>query len=280
MGQTFTVQAPAGVISGSAHGSGSPLLMLHGGPGLTDYLVQLSDEVAGWRWISYQQRGLPPSTEAGPFTVEQNVADAIAVLDELGIDQAVVLGHSWGGYLALQLAASHQDRVTGLVIVDPLGAVGDGGFGEMGQQMLDRMAPASAAEYAKVNERLASPDATDDDFLASLALLWPSYYADPATAPPLPSYMRGSGVTYIQTFSSIAEQQAAGFADRLGALTRPAVFVLGGRSPMPVSAGQQTAALLPHAEVQLAPTAGHMPWHEEPGCVATALRRLSELLGD
>ena len=254
--------------------------MLHGGPGLTDYLAQVSDEVADWRWISYQQRGLSPSTETGPFTVEQNVADAIAVLDELGIDQAVVLGHSWGGYLALHLAVSHPDRVAGLVIVDPLGAVGDGGFAEMGQQMLDRMAPALAAEYAKVNERLSRPDATDDDFLASLALLWPSYYADPAAAPPLPSFMRGSGVTYIQTFGSIAEQQAAGFAARLAALTRPAVFVLGGRSPMPVSAGQQTAALMPQAEVQLAPTAGHLPWHEEPGCVTAALRRLRELLGD
>jgi pimeloyl-ACP methyl ester carboxylesterase len=278
MGQTFAAQTSDGVIAGSAHGSGSPLLMLHGGPGLTDYLAQLSDEVAGWRWISYQQRGLAPSVQTGPFTVEQNVADAIAVLDELGIDRAVVLGHSWGGYLALQLAVSHQDRVTGLVIVDPLGAVGDGGFAEMGQQMLDRMSPAAAAEYAKVNERLASPDATDDDFLASLSLLWPSYYADPATAPPLPSFMRGSGVTYIQTFGSIAEQQVAGFAERLRTLPTPAVFVLGGRSPMPVSAGQQTAALMPQAEIQLAATAGHMPWHEEPGCVATALQRLSELI--
>jgi proline iminopeptidase len=69
-------------------------------------------------------------------------------------------------------------------------------------------------------------------------------------------------------FASVAAHQADGFADRLRDIRVPAVFVLGERSPMPVSQGEQTAALLPEAEVIVVPGAGHLPWHEHPGCVA------------
>ena len=54
------------------------------------------------------------------------------------------------------------------------------------------------------------------------------------------------------------------------------MFVLGAQSPMPVSQGQQTAALLPQAEVEIIPGAGHLPWHERPGCVAAALAGIRE----
>ena len=55
------------------------------------------------------------------------------------------------------------------------------------------------------------------------------------------------------------------------AVRAPAVFVPGERSPMPLSQNQQTAALLPYAEVVVVPGSGHLPWQERPGCVATAL---------
>jgi len=84
---------------------------------------------------------------------------------------------------------------------------------------------------------------------------------------------------YAGTFASIAEHLASGFSDALRDLRTPAVFVLGERSPMPVRQGQQTAALLPIAEVNIIPAAGHLPWHEQPGCVAAALARLCQLAG-
>lgn len=55
------------------------------------------------------------------------------------------------------------------------------------------------------------------------------------------------------------------------ALRAPAVFVPGEQSLMPLSQNQQTAALLPDAEVVMVPGSGHLPWHERPGCAATDL---------
>ena len=51
------------------------------------------------------------------------MADAVAVMDALGWDKAWVIGHSWGGHLAMHLAAARPDRVLGMVALDALGAV-------------------------------------------------------------------------------------------------------------------------------------------------------------
>lgn len=274
--ETFVAHTPEGPIAGHVSGSGAALLLLHGGPAVTDYMDMLYPEAGGWRCVRYQQRGLVPSAVSGPFTVERHVADAVAVLDALGIGRAVVLGHSWGGHLALQLAVAHPERVAGLVAVDPLGAIGDGGVAESGQQLTDRLTPAAAGQFGEVAARLAGPDPTDADLVASLSLLWPGYFADPAAALPFPPYMRASLEGYAGTFASVREHLAGGFSEKLREVRVPTVFVLGERSPMPVRAGQQTAALMPEAEVEVIPHAGHLPWHEQPGCVARALATIRE----
>jgi proline iminopeptidase len=230
--------------------------------------------VAGWRSVRYQQRGLSPSAANGPFTVERHVADAIAVLDELQIERAVVLGHSWGGHLALHLAIAQPDRVAGLVIVDSLGAVGDGGVAEMGGNLVDRLLPDAVPRFGEVSARLAGPVPTDADVLASLILLWPGYYADPATAPSAPAQLRASLEGYAGTFASVAGHLGHGLSEALHQIRAPAVFVLGDLSPMPTSQGQQTAALVPGAEDTVIASAGHLPWYEQPGCICDALSRI------
>jgi proline iminopeptidase len=271
MSRAFTAQTPQGPIAGWVDGDGPPLLLLHGGPGMSEYLTMLGLEVDGWQAIRYQQRGLAPSTSDGPFTIEQHVADAVAVLDELQLGQVTVLGHSWGGHLALHVALAHPDRVAGLVVVDPLGAVGDGGNADLMQHLGERMSPESAAAYAALGERLSGPAPAEEDMTASLRLLWPGYFADRDDIIPYPTDLRLDPVSYVGTIGSAAEHLAAGFAAKLAGVTATAVFVLGGKSPMPVSQGEQTAALLPAARVIVVRDAGHMPWHERPGCVAAAL---------
>jgi proline iminopeptidase len=74
------------IITGRIEGDPAdpPLLLLHGGPGLSDYLADsLGGELDGWRTISFQQRGLTPSATGGPFTVERHVADTVAILTRI-----------------------------------------------------------------------------------------------------------------------------------------------------------------------------------------------------
>jgi pimeloyl-ACP methyl ester carboxylesterase len=278
---SFTADTGAGPIAGHVSGAGPALLLLHGGPAITDYMELLGAEVAGWRAIRYQQRCLSPSATSGPFTVERHVADAVAVLDALGVGRAVVAGHSWGGHLALQLAVAHPDRVAGLLIIDPPGVTGDGGVAEMGQRLVDRLLPGARPRFGKLARRMAQADpagpadAADADMLTSLTLLWPGYFAQPETAPAMPPGTRASMAGYVGTAVSMSEHLANGsLAGALRQLEMPAVFLLGAQSPMPVSHGKQAAALLAGSEVVIVPAAGHLPWHEQPGCVTGALSRI------
>ncbi len=77
-------------------GEGRTLVLLHGGPGLVDYMGILEAETVGWRRVRYQQRGHPPSVISGPFTVSQHLEDLISVLDDCATERSILLGHSWG----------------------------------------------------------------------------------------------------------------------------------------------------------------------------------------
>jgi pimeloyl-ACP methyl ester carboxylesterase len=132
----FTVPVEGGEIGGQLSGAGPRTLLLHGGPGLSDYLADLAAELAeAFTVAHYQQRGLSPSVTDGARDVEGHVADAVGVLDGLGWDRAWVIGHSWGGHLAMHLAVAHPERVAGMVVLDALGALPDGGTAAMSESL-------------------------------------------------------------------------------------------------------------------------------------------------
>jgi proline iminopeptidase len=273
---SFDVATDVGMIAGWESGTGPAVLFLHGGPGVSEYGHMLDAEAAGWRFITFQQRGLSPSATCGPHTMDQNVADAIAVLDSRGADRAVVAGHSFGAHFALHLAVAHPDRVAGLVLIDGLGVVGDGGLDEFGQAMTERMLPPAAQRLRQIEDELGGREPDDETDREMFALEWPSYFVNPLKVPPFVA--RAAPAVNEAVSASVSEHLSAGFAGRLAELSVPAIFVLGAQSPMPVTQGEQTAALIAGAEVRIIPAAGHLPWWEKPGCVAAALASVQETL--
>jgi pimeloyl-ACP methyl ester carboxylesterase len=268
----------AATIAGRETGQGPAVLFLHGGPGMNDYSRMLGAEVADWRLLSFQQRGMSPSATTGPFTLEQHVADATAVLDARGVGQAIVMGHSFGAHLALHMAVCQPDRVAALVLVDGLGVIGDGGAADVGAALAARLLPEAAERLQHIAAELGDAEPDDDVASEQLRLVWPGYFADPAAAP-APGDVRVCVAAHQGTVASVTAHLAAGFAGRLADISVPVISVLGELSPMPVSQGEQTAALIPGAEVRVIPGAGHLPWHERPGCVADALASVQQRIG-
>lgn len=272
----FTASVAGGVLAASQTGYGAPVLILHGGPGLSDYTDSLAAEITdGFCVIRFQQRGLEPSTTSGPFNIEQHVADAISVLDAAGVDQAYVIGHSWGGHFAMHLAVRHQDRLLGLVAVDPLGAVPDGGESDLVRILTERMSPELAAQAHELEGRAEAGEATIEDAVQGLALIWPGYFAAPDKAPPMPA-LRLSPECYAGTFDSIHWHFERKTLERsLPSLTIPTVFVLGAESPIPPQHGVASAALVPGARHIIEDDCGHYLWLEHPGAVRRALETIS-----
>ncbi len=253
-------------------GSGPAVLLLHGGPGLSDYTFTLVPELEdGYRVVRFQQRGLAPSTPDGPFTVERHMADALAVLDMLDIERACVVGSSWGGHLAMHLVVSHEERFSALVPVDPLGAVGDGGEADLGRLLAERVPTELAVQAAEIDELAMAGEGTAEDALNGLALVWPAYFANADAAPPM-SITGISLECYARTWDSIHDHLARHTLERrLPSVRLPAAFVLGAQSPLPPEHGLVSAALIPGARCQVEEGCGHFVWLERPGAVRAAV---------
>jgi pimeloyl-ACP methyl ester carboxylesterase len=234
----------------------------------------LADEVDGtYRVASYQQRGLAPSMTDGPYDVATHLADVRAVLDVLGWDRAYVVGHSWGGHLALHVALGLPDRLLGVLCVDPLGGVGDGGGAALQAEMMARMPDDVRARAAELDERAMRGEGSPDDALEGLRLMWPAYYPTWDSAPPMPD-IRLSVEAYAGAFESLAVELPA-LTSRLARIAVPLGIVAGAASPMPVDlAATATADAIPGAWVEVVDGAGHLPWEDRPGCVRAGLDRL------
>jgi pimeloyl-ACP methyl ester carboxylesterase len=224
--------------------------------------------------VRYQQRGLPPTTVGGPFSVESHVSDAKSVLDALGLERAWVIGHSWGGHLAMHIAANHPERLLGLIVLSPLGATGDGGEAEMAARMSERI-PASARQQAEeLDQRAMRGEGTESDALESLRLYWPGYFAHPEAAPPMPPF-RLSVRCYAETFDSIRRHLSERTLEqRLPAYRGTAVFIHAREDPIPYRQTANSAALVPGATLSLLDDCGHFAWMEKPGLIADRLRQL------
>ena len=99
------------------HGTGRPVLLLHQTPRSWDEFREVQPLLAtSARTIAMDMLGFGLSpTEPKPQTIERMAEGAFALLDALGIGNAVVVGHHTGGAVAIEMAASCPERIDGLV---------------------------------------------------------------------------------------------------------------------------------------------------------------------
>jgi pimeloyl-ACP methyl ester carboxylesterase len=247
-----------------------PAVLLHGGPGLSYYLDSLADELDGLCEIAgYQQRGLAPSVQTGERSVERHVRDVVSVLDHLGWRRAIVIGHSWGGYLAMHVPLAHPERLRGVVSIDPLCALGDGGMAEFSAALVERADPARRSRLAELE---ALEGSTEAERAESMAIVWRGYFGDPAKAPPMPAFRfdTQSG----ETWDSINSHFAARTLERgLPHVMVPFLLIHGEASPMPIREARRTVDTVPGARLAALPGVGHWPWLERPGSIRAEMER-------
>ena len=101
------------------HGSGTPLVLLHGFPfdhRIWDGVIEALEK--GIRVIAPDLRGHGRSMiTKSDHSITDMAADIIELMDQLQIREAVIAGHSMGGYVALEIVRNFPERVTGLVLI-------------------------------------------------------------------------------------------------------------------------------------------------------------------
>ncbi len=133
------------------------VLLLHGGPGFThEYLEAFESFLpqAGIEMYYYDQLGVGNSDQPDDpslWTLPRYVEEVEEVRRGLGLEHFVLLGHSWGGMLAIDYALKYQDRLRGLVISDMTAGIQS--YLKRTTSLKNLLAPASRAKLDSLESR-------------------------------------------------------------------------------------------------------------------------------
>ncbi|MDQ3692214.1 MAG: alpha/beta hydrolase [Chloroflexota bacterium] len=245
-------------------GSGEPVLCIDGAFIMDTFRPLLAEPTLTdrYRLIRYHRRGYAGSTRAhGSVSVSQQAADCRALLRHLGVDRAHVVGHSYGGAIALQLALDAPDAVHSLALLEPALAVGASaqGYRESLARGAERYREAGAAVVV-------------DEFLQ---MRWPGYRAALDRALP------GAFAQAVADAGTWFEHELPGLLSwRFGEaearrISQPALSVLGGESdalwPRFGETHRLLLAWLPDAEGVILPGVTHLMQIENPRSLAEVL---------
>jgi 3-oxoadipate enol-lactonase len=124
MADNFSIEADGVTLSGEDAGEGSAVVLLHGLTATRRYVVMGSTALqrGGHRVIAYDARAHGRSDgarEPDDYGYARLAADLLAVLDERGVERAVLAGASMGAHTMAAFAPAHPERVAGLVVITP-----------------------------------------------------------------------------------------------------------------------------------------------------------------
>ena len=110
-----------GRLSADEAGEGTPVVLLHGLTATRRYVVMGSKnlERGGHRVVAYDARGHGKSAPGDGYGYEKLAADLLTVLDDRGIERAVLAGASMGAHTIVRFALEHPDRAAALVLITP-----------------------------------------------------------------------------------------------------------------------------------------------------------------
>lgn len=137
-------------------GDDPPILWSHGF--LMDHTMFDAQVAAldGYRHIRWDERGFGQTDAPAPFTYWDSAGDAVALLDHLGVDQAVFAGMSQGGFLSLRAALAAPDVVRALVLIDTQAGVEDPATMESYQGMVEGVAHGDEETRSAIFDIVAS----------------------------------------------------------------------------------------------------------------------------
>jgi proline iminopeptidase len=264
-------------------GQGQPIIVLHGGPAFDHtYLLPDLDRLAdAARLIYYDQRGRGKSAgnvQPEDVSLASEVSDVEAVRQHFHLDVVAVLGHSWGGLLAMEYAARHPDRISHLILMNTAPASYQDwtlfdkelrtsrGPGE--QDQMDAL--AASASYKE-----GDPDARTDYY----RLHFRPAFARPNQLERLVARLRASFAGMTRTdmlraeqiaerlFAETAESSEYDLLPQVTRLRIPTLVIHGDHDFIPVECAAHIAQVIPGARLVVLADCGHFAAMESPESV-------------
>ena len=257
-------------------GDGYPLALMHGGPGADHAsmlaLRPLADQFA---LVFYDHRcnGRSEGAEVSSMTWENLTADADALRQALGFEKWAVLGHSFGGMVALEYALRYPQSLSHLVLADTCGDTW--WVRQNAPELLAKRGFSPAA--VETARRFYKGQIEPSEFMPSMIRLSKAYYHNPSflmmAREVLTVGVRTKARPEAQIFAFSQLLDGWTVMDRLGEIQVP-TLVLAGRDDFqfPPEHQVELAAGIPNAHLEIIERAGHNAPTERPAEVIQAVR--------
>ena len=251
-------------------GSGTPAILLSGGPGFeVDYMMPVGDFLpANYRRIFLEQRGTgrsrPASLSPASMTLQTVVEDLEALRQHLKQDRLLLIGHSWGGMLAMAYAVAHPERVDRLILI------GSGGptleFGQwFDDNIVMRLRPEDVEARSYWQAAPKNGVSRDKAALEGVRAIAPGYFFDRKTGLAFAATIKDGALhpeVNEMLFGDLAKRYD--LRDGLKKLDRPVLIVQGHQDPIGDKTAEDIHALIPGSTLTYVNKAGHFLWLEQP----------------
>lgn len=280
-----------------AVGSGENVLIVHGGPGrpYAEPWPGLDALTGRYRFVYYDQRGSGGSTRPVDKFASSNFHANMTALDRalglgaqiadierirriLGEEKLILIGHSFGGFLASLYASEFPDRVKALILVAPADVLvmpqeGRGFFAEIG----DRLPHPMRDQYADFLKRYldyGSIFAKSEADLVSLNAEFDPYYAAAAKARGYEMAVDGeSGGGWMVHAMYFSMGRRHDYRSALKAIDAPVLVIHAAKDLQPEQATRIYVDAIPNAKLETIHDAGHVPFIDQPESFAAAIDR-------
>ena len=250
-------------------GEGSPIIVIHGGPGLTQnyllpYMVKLTEtnEV-----VFYNQRGCGESSgeiSSASINISNFMKDLEAVQNAFGFKKVTIIGHSWGGFLAMKFAITHPERVEKLILVTSM-AHSRAGHLLCDEAWKTKMAPF-IAEINSLSESNAFGEGDPDTHQRFYKLIFATYFHNPQDVSKLDLNMSPSALLNAKAEQKLFKAELADYdlSDELKKIKIPTLIVHGTSDITPPCVAEEMHQLIPNSSYILLTDCGHFPYIEKP----------------
>jgi proline iminopeptidase len=264
--QTVRARGIAFAVFSSPPVNGAPPLLGINGGLIVDHAMlwpALSPLAQRRQIILYDQRGRGASqapADPAAATIDDDAADVPALRRALGIRQWDVLGHSWGGGIAMLAAAQDTAGVRRLVLADAVGPT-SAWMAPLRAEAAARANDTDRATLASItDEMLGAPD--PDVHLAHLRASYQAWFVDPSFAStfPMPRVASPTGTAVLARL----RREGYDWTDRIRSIRVPTLVTHGDGDPLSSTVADDVATTIPGARTVILPHSGHFPFWEAP----------------
>lgn len=255
-------------------GSGVPCIALHGGLGMDHTYLRKGfrplEDVLRFVYVDQRGNGRSDRPPLETITMRQLADDVGALADHLGLERFALLGHSYGGFVALEFATQHPERLTHLFLLD----TSPGGFEPTADELAERPDPETVRPEARetVQQMFSSIPSTDEEYAAMLPRIAPAYVHSVAPEALARDYEDTifAAKTAVRAFEFLPSWSVT---TDLGRITCPTLVACGRYDLLTTpECSARLASAIPGAELVWLESSGHFPWVEEPDAFFAAVK--------